>query len=120
MGISTILSMGIKTNPIPATMLVFFEFDSHRIQTLEAQRLFEWLDDNGNRNAQLYVLEAHADNTGPTEYNDALKLKRAETVKDFLMRQGISGRKIVIRPESEIQEQTKPDFLYRRVRIILQ
>jgi len=101
-------------------MLVFFDFNSDQIQTLEAQRLFQWLEDHANRNAQQYILLASADNTGSVTFNDKLKIRRAKAVKSFLVDQGIDEKKIVIRTETDIQEKTKPDFLYRRVNIVLQ
>lgn len=101
-------------------MLVFFDFNSDQIQTLEAQRLFQWLEDDRNRIAQQYILVASADNTGSVTFNDQLKIRRAKAVKDFMVAHGIAENKIVIRTETEIQESTKPDFLYRRVNIVLQ
>lgn len=101
-------------------MVVFFDFDSDQIQTLEAQRVYQWLEKSENRNAQQYILVDNADNTGPTAYNDQLKIRRAKAVKSFMVNHGIAANKIVIRTETEIQEKTKAYFLYRRVNIILQ
>jgi peptidoglycan-associated lipoprotein len=43
-----------------------------------------------------FTIEGHCDERGTTEYNLALGERRADSVKRFLMNQGISGSKISI------------------------
>ncbi len=72
---------------------VFFDFDSSAI-TGEGQATLSkqaaWLSAN---NANITV-EGHCDERGTREYNLALGEKRANSVKDFLVSQGVSAARI--------------------------
>jgi len=54
-------------------------------------RNVEWLKDNRNAKVEL---EGHADSRGTIEYNLALGAKRAKSVKDHLVGQGIGADRI--------------------------
>ena len=58
-------------------------------ETLRAQAA--WMRKNSSINV---VLEGHADERGTREYNLALGDRRASSVKDYLMSQGISSNRI--------------------------
>ena len=73
---------------------VFFDFDKFDLRptaraTLERQAA--WLKRFPNLNVSI---EGHADERGTREYNLALGERRANSVKDFLISQGIDPRRI--------------------------
>ena len=73
---------------------VFFEFDSSEL-TVDAQATLDaqaaWLQQYPDTNI---TIEGHADERGTREYNLALGEKRAQSVKEFLIVNGISSSKI--------------------------
>ncbi|MFO7930510.1 MAG: peptidoglycan-associated lipoprotein Pal [Thermodesulfobacteriota bacterium] len=70
---------------------IYFEFDDSSL-TREArdvlQRKVEWLRDNPD---ECIVIEGHCDERGTDEYNLALGSRRAESVKDYLVKAGVDG-----------------------------
>ena len=74
--------------------LVYFSSDSTELSVESQQTLMnqaKWLKqyaDNG------IVIEGHADERGTREYNIALGAKRAQTVRAFLVQQGINPARI--------------------------
>jgi peptidoglycan-associated lipoprotein len=74
--------------------LVYFSSDSTELSVESQQTLVnqaKWLKqypDNG------IIIEGHADERGTREYNIALGAKRAQTVRAFLVQQGISPARI--------------------------
>jgi peptidoglycan-associated lipoprotein len=73
---------------------VHFAFDRYELDS-EAQsvlgRNLEWLRQNPRAKMEL---EGHCDSRGTIEYNLALGAKRAKSVKDHLVTQGISADRI--------------------------
>ncbi len=74
---------------------IYFAFDGYTISTS--------MQDNMNTNTQIantatgtIKIEGNCDEFGTDEYNYALGLKRAKTVKDSLVAQGIAQSKIVL------------------------
>ena len=65
-------------------------------ETLRAQAA--WLRKNSNINV---VLEGHADERGTREYNLALGQRRAETVADYFVLNGISSSRITVKSYGE-------------------
>jgi len=73
---------------------VYFEFDSYAIQGSELPKLQavgNWLKQS--RTTKI-VVEGHCDERGTVEYNFALGQKRAEAVKDHLVKMGVEGSRI--------------------------
>jgi len=63
-------------------------------------RLVTFLNQNPGRNVEI---EGHTDNVGGDDYNQGLSQRRAESVKSFLMQQGISSQRIVASGKGEHQ-----------------
>ena len=63
--------------------------------TPEAQRILvaqaQWLKQNPEYDA---IIEGHADERGTREYNLALGARRASSVRDFLVSQGVAERRL--------------------------
>jgi peptidoglycan-associated lipoprotein len=73
---------------------VHFGYDSADVDSAERSRLegnVEWLRDNPRAKVEL---EGHCDSRGTIEYNLGLGAKRAKSVKDYLVGQGIGGDRI--------------------------
>jgi peptidoglycan-associated lipoprotein len=84
-------------------------------------RNVDWLKDNRNAKVEL---EGHADSRGTIEYNLALGAKRAKSVKDHLVGQGISADRISTISYGEelplCQEETDPCWARnRRVHFVI-
>jgi len=75
---------------------VFFGYDSFAVNE-EAKKLLntqaEWLRSDLNINV---TVEGHADERGTREYNIALGEKRAKSVKDYLVNNGVAANRINI------------------------
>jgi peptidoglycan-associated lipoprotein len=74
--------------------IVYFPFDSYTItgesrETLKANT--KWLKDNASATIQI---EGHCDERGTTEYNLALGERRANAVKNYLVKAGIKKGRI--------------------------
>ncbi len=73
---------------------VFFDTDQHTL-TVDAQgtlqRQAEWLTANPGTNA---TIEGHADERGTRQYNLALGARRANSVRNFLVGQGVDPSRL--------------------------
>ncbi len=73
---------------------VHFEYDSYTIKGDDLARLKDiakWLE--GRKGAHLTV-EGHCDERGTQEYNLVLGQKRAEVVKDYLVKLGVDEKRV--------------------------
>jgi peptidoglycan-associated lipoprotein len=91
------LSRGVAviTPPGAALQDVYYEFDSVDLKA-DAEAILkknaDWM--NANPSARVEV-EGHCDDVGSAEYNLALGAKRAQTARDFLLKQGIAPERLV-------------------------
>ncbi|MBX9633634.1 MAG: OmpA family protein [Magnetospirillum sp.] len=85
--------------PAPALQknyLVFFDFNKADV-TPEAQKIITQAAGAAKQgNAARVTLTGHADRSGSDKYNQALSLKRANAVKDSLVKQGIPADQIAV------------------------
>ena len=73
---------------------VHFAYDSYELDGAARDALtrnVDWLRQNSRARIEV---EGHCDSRGTIEYNLALGAKRAKTVKDYLMAQGISAERV--------------------------
>jgi peptidoglycan-associated lipoprotein len=73
---------------------IHFGYDSAEIESTERDRLamnVDWLKSNPRAKVEL---EGHCDSRGTIEYNLGLGAKRAKSVKDYLVSQGISADRL--------------------------
>ncbi len=73
---------------------IFYDFDQYRIRSREASALRAMAMLMRQYPSMEIELSAHTDSRGPEDYNLRLSLRRAESAKDFLVREGIAGRRI--------------------------
>jgi len=73
---------------------IYFEFDSYAIKGSELPKLQavgNWLKQS---KTAAIIVEGHCDERGTVEYNFALGQKRAESVKEHLVKMGVEGSRI--------------------------
>jgi outer membrane protein OmpA-like peptidoglycan-associated protein len=88
---------------------VLFDTDSAALRTASRNTLQE-MAGVFNRYTDTYIyVEGHADSTGADDYNMTLSQRRADSVKDFLRNQGISGSRIVATGYGERQPRSTND-----------
>lgn len=73
-------------------VMVHFAFNSAQLDAAARQRLLDRLPEF--REASEILVTGHTDNTGGATYNLLLSQKRANSVKELLVTQGVSGSKI--------------------------
>ena len=88
----------VAETPAPTDQMqtVYFEFDSYRVTGSgrdAANQNAQWLKDNPSVSVQI---EGHCDERGTTEYNLALGERRANAVRDYMVKQGISRSRISV------------------------
>lgn len=87
--------------PAPVSFNVFFVFDKDEL-TAESVAQFDRIKKElAARPAPEIVVIGHTDRVGALEYNDALSLKRAETVRSALVDAGIRREQIEIAGRGE-------------------
>ncbi len=84
-----------------ANATIYFDFDktnltSKSLQTLKS--VVEALDDNSQLNV---VLAGHADERGTREYNLALGQRRADSVSQYLILNGVESNRIITKSYGE-------------------
>ncbi len=75
---------------------VFFEFDSYELKNesiSSLKRLYKFLIENPNVNI---LIVGHTDNIGSQSYNLQLSLQRAQSVKDYLVKQGLHPARFMV------------------------
>jgi peptidoglycan-associated lipoprotein len=73
---------------------IYFDFDSYSVRTEDIpvlKGIAAWL---AARPAMKLTIEGHCDERGTTDYNLALGQKRAEAAKDYLVRLGVSDKRV--------------------------
>jgi OmpA-OmpF porin, OOP family len=72
-----------------------FEFNSAKLTKEAKRRLVGGIDSVRNLEGSIAVsVEGHTDSVGSEEYNEALSLRRAQTVVDYLVSQGANGNRL--------------------------
>ena len=98
---------------------IYFDFGKWEIlpsAAIELDKLVRILKDNPDLRVEI---ESHTDNRGTDDFNKTLSLKRAESVSDFVRKQGIAADRITCRgvgssdPYIEAPK-TENDFLLNR------
>ena len=109
----------------PKKYIIYFDFDSSRITEDASRVIWEFLDDIKKIEKNYIInLKGHADRIGNKKYNQNLSKRRTETVKHYLVKNGVDASKIKVKWDGELDPRviTNNDFkeeLNRRVEITI-
>ena len=80
--------------------IIYFDFDNSKLSEVSKNTLFDFLDKNKKKLSR-YIIFGHTDTKGSSKYNMNLSIKRAESVKEALLDQGIAPDDISILGKGE-------------------
>ena len=99
--VAEVSELDYETKAIFANATVFFEFDSYNLTSKSIQTLKSVVSVmNQNENIKI-TLAGHADERPTREYNLALGQRRAESVKDYFILNGINSSKVSVKSYGE-------------------
>ena len=112
-------SSGSDSENISGLSTVFFAYDSSMLsddtkETLRAN--MKWMQDNSN--VSRVELEGHCDSIGSEAYNIGLGLRRAQSVKTFLVSLGVSEDRFSIVSYGEERPLSSDSSRNRRVNFV--
>lgn len=84
----------VAAAPVPKTYIIFFDFDKATLNAEAQTVIAEAAESYKTSGSTHVVIVGHTDTVGATKYNQALSLRRAATVKDEMVRQGVPGGSI--------------------------
>tara|TARA_B100000945_G_scaffold305710_1_gene292453 strand:+ start:861 stop:1283 length:423 start_codon:yes stop_codon:yes gene_type:complete len=84
-----------------ANATIYFEFDKSNLTSKSIQTLKSTVNALNDNSSIQITLAGHADERGTREYNLALGQRRAETVSDYLVLNGISKDRITVKSYGE-------------------
>jgi len=82
------------------TTVIFFDFDKANITAEAEERVSEAVKEVKASGFVKVVITGHTDTVGSDSYNQALSIRRAQAVKDEMVRQGVDGGEISIEGKS--------------------
>jgi outer membrane protein OmpA-like peptidoglycan-associated protein len=85
----------------PASFVLYFLEGRDELTPESQQLLGRILDDVGRRPAPEIVVVGHTDRVGAVPFNDALSLRRAERVRDELVKVGVAADRIRVAGRGE-------------------
>jgi outer membrane protein OmpA-like peptidoglycan-associated protein len=85
----------------PASFVLYFLENRDELTPDSQQMLGRALDEIARRPAPEIVVIGHTDRVGPVPYNDTLSLRRAERVRDELVKVGIAADRIRVEGRGE-------------------
>ena len=89
--------------------IIYFDFDNFKLSEVSKSVLINFLDKNKNSLSR-YIILGHTDTMGSNAYNMSLSIKRAEAVKEILLKEGIKEKTIAILGKGEEKAAVKtPD-----------
>jgi len=109
----------------PPSFMVFFDWDRANLSQQALTTIRQAADAFKTKGNARITATGHTDTSGPESYNMALSLRRANTVKDALVREGVPAQSIAVvgRGEAGLLVQTGDGVREpqnRRVEIVIQ
>ena len=118
----SLTTRNLSLQPRSVDMIIQFEFDSSKIKT-ESKPILDSLAGalkNDRLKDMPFLVEGHTDANGTSEYNQALSVRRANAVVDYLTQRGIEAQRLKAEGKgfSELLLTDKPFAMEnRRVRV---
>ena len=111
--------------PVAQSYMVFFDWDRSNLSDQALNTIRQAAGAYKTKGSARITATGHTDKSGPEAYNMALSLRRANTVKDALVREGVPATAIAVigRGESQPLVQTADGVREpqnRRVEIVIQ
>ena len=94
-------NISLDSMAIFANATVYFEFDKSTLTSKSIQTLKSAVDALNENSTIEVTLSGHADERGTREYNLALGQRRAESVSDYLVLNGIKKSRITVKSFGE-------------------
>ena len=94
-------NINLDSMAIFANATVYFEFDKSSLTSKSIQTLKSAVDVLNENTSIKVTLSGHADERGTREYNLALGQRRAESVSDYLVLNGINKSRITVKSFGE-------------------
>ena len=80
----------------PTSFMVFFDWDRSNLSQQAVQTIGQAVAAWRTRGSARITATGHTDTSGPESYNMALSLRRANAVKDALVREGVPAAAIAV------------------------
>jgi len=81
----------------------FFDFDQSLLNTAGQRALRDLVANSKGIRLEQILVEGHTDSVGPRDYNQKLSERRAQSVKSFLVKEGLPENKIRAEGQGELQ-----------------
>ena len=91
-----VMATATTTAPQSQNFMVFFDWDSSRLTDTSASVISQAAAAYKSRGSANITTTGNTDTSGPDGYNMALSLRRANVVKDALVRQGVPATAITV------------------------
>lgn len=85
-----------------------FDFDRSRVRSADQDRLDKLVSGLDGVNYDRILVVGHADRIGTETYNERLSLRRANAVKDYLVKKGVEAGRITTEGRGEFEPSTDP------------
>ncbi len=85
-----------------------FDFDRSKVRSPDQARLDKLVTGLEGVDFERILVVGHADRIGTEAYNERLSLRRANAVRDYLVKQGIQADRIVTEGRGEFEPSTDP------------
>ena len=97
----SITSKSTATRAVLANAVVYFEYDQSNLTAKSIQAL-KGVSELMRRNVKITIsIEGHADERGTREYNLALGQRRAESVANYLIANGVKRNRLITKSYGE-------------------